>query len=74
MFSVAWNILRYKGGVSIFSYMLLFLVFSLGIPFLIINRIVKSVKVDNDLQRKKKEKEIELLQAQIDSLKGEKGT
>lgn len=57
-----------------FSFVLLFLLFSLGIPFLIINKIVKSAKINDDLQRKKKEKEIELLQAQIDALKEEKST
>lgn len=36
--------------------------------------LIKYVKKDSELQRKKKEKEIELLQAQMDSLKEGKGT
>lgn len=36
--------------------------------------LTKQAKKNNDLQQKKKEKEIELLQAQIDSLKEKKGT
>ena len=36
--------------------------------------LIGYVKKDSELQRKKKEKEIELLQAQIDSVKEEKGT
>lgn len=48
------------------------------VPLLIIaipiRRFVIFVKRDTKLQQKKKEKEIELLQARIDSLKKEKGT
>lgn len=36
--------------------------------------LIKYLKRDNDLQQEKKKKEIELLQAQIDALKEEKGT
>lgn len=46
-------------------------VFFLIIPIYV---LIKYIKKDNDLQQKKKEKEIELLQAQIDSLKEGKGT
>ena len=39
---------------------------------MIVKKLVKVLKTDTELQRKKKEKEIELLQAQIDSLKEKK--
>ena len=48
------------------------------VPWLLIaipiRRFIIFVKKDSKLQQKKKEKQIELLQAQIDSLKRERGT
>ncbi len=46
---------------------------SLVLAILTVYFLVRIIKKDSDLHRKKKEKEIELLQAQIDSLKKEKG-
>ncbi len=53
---------------------ILWLAFIFLLFFLPIYILVKHTKKNNDLQQKKKEKEIELLQAQIDSLKERKST
>ena len=62
----------YQGGIEM-SFLTIWLVFVLVLIILPIYVLVKYIKKDSDLHRKKKEKEIELLQAQIDSLKEEKG-
>ncbi len=56
-----------KGGIELFLIMC-----SLVLAILTVYFLVRIIKKDSDLHRKKKEKEIELLQAQIDSLKKEK--
>lgn len=63
----------YQGRIEL-SLLIVWFVFVLVLFILPIYLLVKYVKKDNDLQRKKKEKEIELLQAQIDATKEGKST
>lgn len=63
----------YQRGIEL-SFMVLWSVFVAVLFIFPIFALVKYVKKDNDLQRKKKEKEIELLQAQIDAIKEGKDT
>lgn len=58
----------YQGGIE-FSIMVLWSFFVVVLCIFPIFALIKYVKKDSDLQRKKKEKEIELLQAQIDAIK-----
>ena len=63
----------YQGGIELFL-PVLWSVFVVVLFIFPIFALIKYVKKDSDLQRKKKEKEIELLQAQIDAIKEGKGT
>lgn len=55
----------YQGGIEM-SFLSIWLVFVLVLIILPIYVLVKYIKKDSDLKRKKEEKEIELMQTQID--------
>lgn len=55
----------YQGGIEM-SFLTIWLVFVLVLIILPIYVLVKYIKKDSDLKRKKEEKEIELMQTQID--------
>lgn len=55
----------YQGGIEM-SFWAIWLVFVLVLIILPIYVLVKYIKKDSDLKRKKEEKEIELMQTQID--------
>ena len=63
---------NYQRGFEMLFFLVIFVCISLFI--VIIANVIKVIKTDAKLQQKKKEKEIELLQTQIDSMKEGKGT
>lgn len=63
---------NYQRGFEMLFFLVIFVCISLFI--VIIAKVIKVIKTDAKLQQKKKEKEIELLQTQIDSMKEGKGT